>query len=399
MSSVSAVRQQGVIDGLRVDNADLSRVIAENSRLQADRLYLASMVETSNDAIISMDMMGLVTSWNRAAWCLFGYEKPEIIGQPVTPLFPPDRLDEEDEIRSRIRNGEVVGQYETVRLHKDGSELQVSLMASPIVSAEGEIIGISKIIHDISAQRHAQEELRTLQAELVHLSRWNMMGMMASSLAHELNQPLTAMLNYVRAARRTMGTTAADTRAGEFLDKAITETKLAGGIIRSLREFIDKRETTRKPEDIGNVLEDSLTLSLYVGAEGRDKIETRFAPGLPLVMIDKVQIQQVLLNLVRNALEAMKDMPDGRLVIAAGTDEPGFIAVSVSDTGPGLAPEVAGRLFQPFTTTKETGMGVGLSICQSIVESHGGKIWSTPNTPQGVIFHFKLPVAEDQHAA
>jgi two-component system sensor kinase FixL len=189
-----------------------------------------------------------------------------------------------------------------------------------------------------------------------------------------------------------LGTAPTDTRVGEFLDKAVDETKLAGGIIRSLREFIDKRETSRKSEDIGVVLEDSLTLSLYVGADGREKIETRFAPNLPEVMIDKVQIQQVLLNLVRNALEAMKDLPEGVLVIEAVQLDADFITVSVSDTGPGLAPEVAGRLFQPFTTTKETGMGVGLSICQSIVESHGGKIRAEANVPKGVAFSFRLPV-------
>ncbi len=385
------LQQQRIIDELRSDNAALARVIAENTRLQADRLYLSSIVEFSNDAIIGMDLHGLVTSWNRAAARLFGYERREIVGYSVAKLFPPDRLHEEAEILGRIRGGEIVAQYETVRLHKDGTELQISLMASPIMNAAGDIIGISKIIHDVTAQNQAQEELRTLQAELVHLSRWNMMGMMASSLAHELNQPLTAMLNYVRAARRTVGPTPADTRSGDFLDKAIEETKRAGGIIRSLREFIDKREKSRKPEDIGAVLEDGLTLSLYVGAEGREKIETRFTPGLPQVLIDKVQIQQVLLNLVRNSLEAMKDLLDGVLLIEAVPEGPEFILVSVSDNGPGIPPEVAARLFQPFTTTKELGMGVGLSICRSILESHGGKIWTEPNLPQGTMFRFKLP--------
>lgn len=391
--------QQLVIDELRKENAALERAIAENSRLQADRLYLASIVEFSNDAIIGMDMQGVVTSWNRAAWCMFGYEKADIIGRPAALLFPPDRLHEEEQILSRIRDGEIVAQYETVRLAKNGAERQVSLTASPILGTSGAILGVSKIIHDITAQKRAQEELRTLQAELVHLSRWNMMGMMASSLAHELNQPLTAMLNYVRAARRTMGSTGTTLRAADFLDKAVAETKLAGGIIRSLREFIDKRETSRKPEDINAVLEDSLTLSLYVGAAGREKITTRFAPGLPRILIDKVQIQQVLLNLVRNALEAMKDQPDGAVIIEAAPDTPGFVTISVADTGPGLAPEVAERLFKPFTTTKEQGMGVGLSICQSIVESHGGTIWAEPNLPHGVIFHFRLPALEAGHAA
>jgi two-component system sensor kinase FixL len=398
MSPRSALRQQGVIDKLRSDNAELARVIEENSRLQTDRLYLASIVEFSNDAIISMDMNGRVTSWNRAAWHMFGYEKSDIVGYPASQLYPPDRLHEEGAILARIKNGDVVAQYETVRQQMNGKELHVSLMASPIVDAEGKIIGISKIIHDITKQKQAQEDLRILQAELVHLSRWNMMGMMASSLAHELNQPLTAMLNYVCAARRTMGTGPADIRAGEFLDKAVNETKLAAGIIQSLREFIDKRETSRKPEDIGAVLEDSLILSLYVGADGRDKIKTRLAPGLPSVMIDKVQIQQVILNLVRNALEAMRDLPEGQVLIEAAPGENGFVTVSVADTGPGLAPKVAARLFQPFTTTKEQGMGVGLSICQSIIETHDGKIWAEPNPPHGVIFRFQLPVAENEHA-
>jgi two-component system sensor kinase FixL len=399
MSPHNAILQQGVIDGLRSDNADLTKIIEENTLLQADRLYLASIVEFSNDAIIGLDMNGVVTSWNRAASRMFGYENADIIGLPAARLFPPDRLHEEDEILMRIKRGEIVAQYETVRLQKNGKDLQISLTASPIVNAEGEVIGVSKIIHDITAQRQAQEELRTLQAEVVHLSRWNMMGMMASSLAHELNQPLTAMLNYVRAARRTIGAAPADIRAAEFLDKAVIETKLAGEIIRSLREFIDKREPSRQPEDIGAVLEDSLTLSLYGGADGREKIKTRIAPDLPPVLIDKVQIQQVILNLVRNALEAMRGMPEGRLVIEAAPGGPGFVTVSVVDTGPGLAPEVASRLFQPFTTTKEQGMGVGLSICQSIVETHDGKIWAEPNQPQGVIFRFRLPVAGGEHVA
>jgi two-component system sensor kinase FixL len=308
-------------------------------------------------------------------------------------LFLPDRLHEEDAILLRIKNGEIVEQYETVRVAKDGAERQISLMASPIVDAAGQIIGISKIIHDITARKQAQEELRTLQAELVHLSRWNMMGMMASSLAHELNQPLTAVLNYVRAARRTLDKDpSAVARIGAFLDKAVDETKLAGGIIQSLREFIQKREARREPEDINRVLEDGLTLSLYIGVAGRSKIAARLTPRLPPVLVDKVQIQQVLLNLVRNALEAMKTIPDGRLIIKTALGAPGFVDVSVSDTGPGLAPDISHKLFQPFVTNKEKGMGVGLSISRTIVESHGGKIWTEPNLPQGVIFHFTIPV-------
>jgi two-component system sensor kinase FixL len=389
----AALQPKKMSNRLHVDNARLVRAMDDNGRLHAERLHLARIVEFSNDAIVSIDLNGVVTSWNHAASCMFGYEKEEIVGRKAALLFPPDRLHEEDEILKRIENGESVAQYETVRLSKDGTQRQVSLRASPIVDVHGKIMGVSKIIRDITAQKQAQEELRVLQAEMVHLSRWNMMGMMAASLAHELNQPLTAIINYVRATRRMLGDDPGTAKAREFLDKAADETKLAGGIVRALREFIQKRETSRKPEDLNSVLEDGLALSLYVDSADKAKIGKKLAPGLPPVLVDRVQIQQVLLNLVRNAFEAMHDDPNGRVGIETGPGEAGWLQVTVSDTGPGLPPQIAAQLFQPFQTTKQKGMGVGLSICQMIVESHGGRIWAEPNTPRGVIFRFSLPVA------
>jgi two-component system sensor kinase FixL len=387
MSDSGGVTQQDII-------ADLRNALQQNALLQADRFYLASIVEYSTDAIVAQDMEGRITTCNRAALELFGYDREEIVGAPVAILIPPDHLQDENEIMDRIRSGDLVAQYATRRVCKDGSLVPVSLTASPIRNDAGHTVGASQIMHDTTDELRAREELRALQAELVHLSRWNMMGMMASSLAHELNQPLTAMLNYVRAARRMLDAGASVAAAGDYLDKAVEETKLAGGIIRSLREFIQKRETSRGPCDINDVLEESLVLSLYVGAEGRERIATAFAPDLPLVLVDRVQIQQVVLNLVRNALESARDLPGASVEVATEMGEPGFVRVSVSDTGPGLAPEIASRLFQPFATTKEQGMGVGLSICQSIVEWHGGRIWMEPNAPNGVIFRFQLPVAD-----
>ena len=392
MSGQHIRSQQTRIDGLQDANLILSRIVAENAALQADRLYLASIVESSNDAIISMDMRGMVTSWNRAAVRMFGYTGAQIMGRPLAPLFPPDRAHEEDEIMVRIRTGEIVAQYETVRLGKDGTVLQVSITRD----AGGDTVGVSKIIYDITGHMQAREDLKTLQAELVHLSRWNMMGMMASSLAHELNQPLTATLNYVQAARRTLKDAATIPRAREFLDQAVAETKLAGGIIRSLRAFIEKRDTNRLPEKLNEVLEEGLALSLYPAADSRSHIQVKLATGLPLVRIDRIQIQQVLLNLVRNSFEAMAgsapDNSNDRLVIETALGEPGFVTVSVSDNGTGLSPEILNQLFQPFVTTKEKGMGVGLSICQALVEAHGGRIWTEPNLPQGVTFRFRLPI-------
>ncbi len=387
MSDTGNASEQSII-------ADLRSALQQNALLQAERFYLASIVEYSTDAIVAQDMEGRITTCNRAALQLFGYARDEIVGVPVTVLIPPDHRQDEDEIMDRIHSGDVVAQYATQRVRKDGSLVPVSLTVSPIRNDAGQTVGASQIMHDTTEEIRVREEFRILQSELVHLSRWNMMGMMASSLAHELNQPLTAMLNYVRAARRMLASGASIAMAGDYLDKAVEETKLVGGIIRSLREFIQKRETSRAPCDINALLEEGLVLSLYVGAHGRERIATSFAPDLPPVLVDKVQIQQVVLNLVRNALEAARDLPAASVEVATEAGEPGFVRVSVSDTGPGLAPEIASRLFQPFATTKEQGMGMGLSICHSIVEWHGGKIWMEPNTPSGVIFRFQLPVAD-----
>jgi two-component system sensor kinase FixL len=295
----------------------------------------------------------------------------------------------------RLKRGEHAVHYETKRLHKDGSEVQVSFTASLIRNQQGEVVGTSGILRDISEQRRTAERLQNLQDELVHLSRWNMMGMMASTIAHELNQPLTATINYMRAARRTITAEAANfERTVDFLDRAVNEAKLAGGIIRSLREFIGKRESGRNREDINVVVEESISLSLLGGHGRKVRARVELGPLLPLVLIDKIQIEQVLLNLIRNAVEAIGDQSDGELRIATHRDDPEFICVSVSDTGPGLAPEIAQQLFQPFVTTKDNGMGVGLTICQSIIEAHGGTIWSEPVVPQGVTFRFRLPAAK-----
>ena len=365
-------------------------------RLQADRGYLADIVESSNDAIVSRSMEGIVVSWNRAATQMFGYSAREIVGLSTDILAPPERRGEAEEMFQRLKAGEDAIHYETTRLHKDGTPILVSITASPVFNEAGEIKGNSAILRDITEQKRAEEKLKNLQAELIHLSRWNTMGMMASTLAHELNQPLTAAVNYVRAARRLLDSEKPPLgRAGEFLDKAVEETKLAGGIIRSLREFVDKRETSRTPENLNKVVEEAISLSVASGPESGVRISVVLEPLLPPVLIDKIQIEQVLLNLIRNATDAMAELPERRITVTTALAEPGFVRVSVADTGPGIAPEIAPQLFQPFVTTKEKGMGIGLTICQSIIEAHGGRIWAEAGETQGSVFHFRLPGANE----
>jgi two-component system sensor kinase FixL len=366
----------------------------------AERLYLADIVNSSNDAIITRTNDGLVASWNKAAERMYGYCAEEVVGMPVANLAPALKAHDSYEIAARVERGETISQYETTRRRRDGSEFHVSISAFPIRNAAGEIIGTSAIVQDITERKIAQERLRTLEAELAHLSRWNTMGTMASTLAHELNQPLAAITNYLGAVKRILAKPDGESADGtvKYLESAMTEARIAADVIRSVRRFIDKREAGRSIENINSVVEEAISLS-HIGTIGL-KLQTsiHLAPDLPPVLIDKVQILQVLLNLTRNAMDALSGTNRPVLSIETKIDPAGLVRVSVSDNGPGLDPTVAGRLFQPFVTTKQDGMGVGLTICKSILESHGGDIRATAISPSGLCLSFHLPIADTLNA-
>lgn len=239
--------------------------------------------------------------------------------------------------------------------------------------------------------REREERLKQVQSELIHVSRVNEMGLMVWTLAHELNQPLAAIANYIRAGQM-LAERGDPAKLVTTLQRAGEQTARAGQIIQRLRNFVKKGETERRVEDIGATLEEARTLVLAdLGPSGT--VDISVGPGLPSGLIDKVQIQQVLLNLIRNAVEAMADSPRREIIVSAFAAEGDMIEVRVADTGPGLAPQVREKLFRPFTTTKAHGMGVGLSICRSIVEAHGGKLWATDNPGGGTLFCFTLPGA------
>ena len=250
----------------------------------------------------------------------------------------------------------------------------------------------------MAERKRTEEQTNKLQAELAHVSRWNAMGMMASMLAHEINQPLSAVANYINAARRTIAGVNAPQieRAIELMNSARDQTKQASAIVANLRTFIEKRETGRTEENLNKVVEEAIAL----GLAGRIDLKMHMAldSTLPLVIVNKIQIQQVLVNLFRNSMDAMQNMKRQELTITTMAAEPGTIEVAVADTGPGIAPEIMDNLFKPFTTTKAEGMGLGLKICQSIIEAHDGKIWIVPNVGPGVTFHFQLPAAGNDEA-
>ena len=362
------------------------------------------LIATAVDGIIVIDADGIVHVFNAACEGLFGYAPSEIIGQNVKMLMPAPYHEEHDGYLGHYRaTGEkrIIGiGREVVGRRKDGSTFPMYLSVGE-GTLEGETVFVG-IIHDLTQRKKAdnalherEARLTELQAELLHVSRLSAMGQMASALAHELNQPLTAITNYMNAARRTVGATNDPkiVRAQELMEKAAEQTLRAGTIIRNLREFIEKRETNRAPEDLNKVVDEAVALALIGAADTNVRVRADLDARLPAVMIDRIQIEQVLVNLIRNSFEAMQGTNRRELTIATKPDAEGFAEIAVSDTGPGLPPEVANRLFQPFVTTKEKGMGIGLTICQSIVEGHGGRIWASPNPEGGVSFVFRLPLA------
>jgi two-component system, LuxR family, sensor kinase FixL len=369
--------------------------ITEERRGREARLYLASIVDSSDDAIIGKTLDGVVTSWNHAAEVIFGYTGPEMIGRPITLLHPLDRVDEAAMILARLTRGERIRHHETVRLRKDGREIAVSLTISPILGAGGTIIGASKIVRDITADRSSQSRIVELQAELVHVARLSTMGQMASAIAHELNQPLTAVGNYAGALGRILSSPDANPeRVRDIVERIRRQTTRAGDVIRRLRDHVAKRAATRRREDINAVVTDAVELGLVGTRHQGVRTDIRLDAAAGSASLDRIQIGQVLINLVRNAVEAMEASEQRSLVVATRAAD-GAVEITVSDTGPGIAPDIAGRLFQPFVTTKPTGLGLGLSICREIVEAHEGQLTAAPGAVGGTVFTIRLPVTPD----
>jgi two-component system sensor kinase FixL len=281
---------------------------------------------------------------------------------------------------------EVLGQ------RKDGTIFPMELAVGE-VRAEGQRL-FAGFVRDVSARQRAEQRVQELQSELVHVSRLSAMGEMASALAHELNQPLTAAINYAEAARGVLGRRLGE-EAGDIanlLEKTVQQANRAGQIIRRLRQFIAKGETERTLEDLNTVVEEASALAL-IGAGGKGiAVRRHLEKGLPPLLLDKIQIHQVITNLIRNSIDALEGVKRREIIISTGRTGPHAVEIAIADTGPGLAPEIADRLFQPFVTTKPSGLGIGLSICRSIVDGHAGRLWASDNPDGGTVFHISLPI-------
>ncbi len=372
------------------------RLRRESEAADYRQVHLQSILETGPEAMVVIDDEGLIQSFSAAAVRLFGWTADEMIGQNVKTLMPSPYREEHDSYLARYRKtGErrIIGLGRiVVGERKDGSTFPMELSVG-----EARVAGkqfFTGFIRDLTERTTQERRMQEMQSELVHVSRLTAMGEMASSLAHEINQPLAAITNYMRAARTLLQREQPDTnRMTEALERAAEQALRAGDIIKRLREFVAKGETQHSIENPATLMEEAAALALFGARERGVRVIMRCERDLPPVIVDRVQVQQVALNLIRNAIEAMDHSSRRDLTITVSRRD-GMALFSVADTGSGISPEVAEKLFQPFVTSKATGMGVGLSICRTIIESHGGTIKPRPNEGGGTVFEFTLPFAE-----
>jgi two-component system, LuxR family, sensor kinase FixL len=368
--------------------------------LRAREEHLRLILATVPDAMIIIDEKGMIQSFSQAAERLFGWRSAAVVGTNINRLMPePDRSRHDGYMERYQRTGErrIIGIGRVVTgQRKDGSTFPMHLSVGEMrVNGRRSFTGF---VRDLTERQESVVKLQELQSELVHVSRLLAMGEMASGLAHELNQPLTAVANYMKGCRRLLEGVDHPQRAliQDAMDKAADQAVRAGQIIRRLRDFAARGETEKRVERVVKIVEEASALALVGAREQGVRVRQEVHPDVEFVLADRVQIQQVLVNLFRNALEAMQGSERRELVVAVNPLAGSMVEISVADTGHGIKPEILPKLFEPFVTSKASGMGVGLSICKTIIESHGGKMWVEENPGGGTIFGFSLVAAREE---
>lgn len=326
---------------------------------------------------------------------MIGRPMDQIIGRTVSEFTHPDDREQTERVLSAVRTEHQPQDVEKRYTRPDGSIRWGQLHLAPLRDPVGQVTHLMAVARDITEQKQAEQQLAVVQAELHHLSRVTAMGEMASAICHELKQPLTAIMNYVEAARtvgaKMRGPNAVRIRSS--LEKAGAQVQRAATMMGRIRGFMERRETPRAPTAINAVVQDAMSLSHFSSKGLGIQVALTLAPGLPTVLIDRIQIEQVLVNLLRNAMEAMAEAPEKHLTVTTALADDRTVIVRVADTGPGISPDRAAELFVPFHSTKPNGLGVGLSISRGIVEAHGGLMYYEPGATGGAVFAFTLPRA------
>jgi two-component system, LuxR family, sensor kinase FixL len=358
-----------------------------------------SLLDTAADGIIVMDERGRMLVFNKICENMFGFKSEEVVGKPINLIMPPEFSTEHDRyVRNYHRTGEkrIIGiGREVSGMHKDGTVFPLELSVGEAVTPEGrQYIGV---LRDLRPRRAVEMRVSQLQAQVVHMTRLSAMDEMGAAMAHELNQPLTALLLYLQAVTRQIKNSHAEGQVPSekvlgVLDKAVTEAERASHIVQRMRQMVEKRDPERSTIDLREVVNEALDLSEFVAQGATVTIRRVYGANPIWVNADATQIQQIVLNLLRNALEVAKESEERWVKVSIGCDERSAV-VSVTDSGPGFSEEVSRSLFRTFSTTKKSGMGLGLAISRAIAQNHGGDLMAdSGGSGQGATFTLVLPV-------
>jgi len=359
-----------------------------------------ALLDAAVDAIIVIDHRGRIETFNSAAEVIFGFSAQEVLGKNVSLLMPePYRSEHDDYIRNYLETGnaKIIGIGREVQgKRQSGSIFPIGLSVGEIpTDARPKFVGI---IQDITERKRSEEEIHHIRERLSQFGRLSTLGEMAAGLAHELNQPLTAIATYTQACQRLIESGRSDDdEILATLKKCDAQAQRAGDVIRRLRQFVQKRELGRQEVSCEELIRDLAALAEVDARNNGISLTIDVAEGLPKIMVDAVQIQQVILNLIRNGIDAMLNMDqnDEGISVLVTKIENDQIKIAVTDHGSGITEEAEKKIFQPFFTTKPSGLGLGLAICKSIIASHGGVLSFTKNPSGGTTFHFTLPVISE----
>lgn len=374
---------------------------AEQAVMDA-REFSEAVLETAAEAVITVDSSSRIEKFNRAAQEMFGYSYDQVRGENIGLLMPEDFSARHDGFIGRyVETGlpRIIGNGRELKARRgDGSIFPIVLSVSEVRDqSQQKFVGI---LRDISKQRAAEDEARQYRENLAHVDRLNMLGEMATGIAHEINQPLTAISLFVQAGSKLLDAEKLE-RMPEIFDKLDQHAHRASAVIERMQAMARRRESAKEVTDCNSLLRDVARLAEAEARFRNMTIELDAAEVLPPIEVDVIQIQQVVLNLIRNAMEATQSVEtrnDSRIVLRTGLDDEGNAEVSVVDRGCGISEQVAEFLFTPFSTTKTSGMGLGLSICRAIVVAHGGQLNFRNNEFGGATFLFTLPLADAEHA-
>lgn len=372
----------------------------DNSVLDVVAQYTA-LLNATVDAVIVIDESGRIETFNRAAEEIFGYSADEVTGKNISELMPQPYQGQHNRFIKKYRDtgkAKIIGiDRETIARRKNGEVFPIELAVGEAVT--GNVRRFVGIVRDVTLRKDAEERIRQMGERLAYLGRVNTLGEMSAGIAHEINQPLAAIGAYAQACRRLL---AEVDQVPEDVDEALTridlEAQRAGEVIHRLRALASQTKVYRRPVDCNSVLADACELAELDVRAHHLELARDFGEALPRVYADAIQIQQILLNLIRNGIDAMEvgHPAEPRILVRTELADAETVRISVTDYGCGISPEVADRLFDPFFTTKPSGLGVGLSISKSIIEAHGGTVGFEANPAGGAVFQFTLPVAETE---